>query len=234
MSLTEAEDVFGGIHEDALNDLLHAFFTARPRYLHYASPGFVAATTPAVTQIGAIPFPNVPGGIDWAVSLEIPVVDLHRQTQPLPPELTLTPGQLSVRTGVTLCLGCRHDRINPEPPRPTHGHGERPREAPPRDDRRRMHESCCRLDIFAIGHLERVIADNGEPAVAIAVDSVELVDVKPDDLETILECLLLMILRAVLASVRLPLRALRAGAFTLTLTRGPEIQDDQLKIYGTL
>ncbi len=31
MSLTETEEVFGGVHEDALNDLVRAFFGARPR-----------------------------------------------------------------------------------------------------------------------------------------------------------------------------------------------------------
>ena len=45
MSLTEAERVFGGIHEDGINDLLKAFFNARPRHLKYGSPGFVGATT---------------------------------------------------------------------------------------------------------------------------------------------------------------------------------------------
>ena len=234
MSLTEAENVFGGIHEDALNDLLTAFFTARPRHLRYGSPGFVAATNVNETQMGAIPFPGVPGGIDWAVSLTIPVVDLHKQTLALPPELQLNPGALSVRTVVTLCLGCRHVRVDPKPPKP-------PREGNNREDdrredhgRREVHETCCRLEVYAVAHLEQVFTSSGERAVVIAVDAVEIVDIRPDELETILECLLLMILRAVLANARLPLRALRAGAFTLTLLRGPEVEDDQVKVYGSL
>jgi hypothetical protein len=235
MGLTEAEHVFGGIHEDALNDLLRAFFSARPRHLHYGSPGFVAATNVNETQMGAIPFPGVPGGIDWAVRLDIPAVDLHAQTLALPPELHLGAGQLSVRTTVTLCMGCRHVRIDPRPPAQEHGEGGH---RPPREDddrkRREVHETCCRLEVHAIGHLERVLTASGEEAVVVAVDAVELVDVKPDELETILECLLLMVLRAVLANARLPLRALRAGAFTLVLLRGPEIEDDQVKVYGTL
>ncbi len=32
--------------------------------------------------------------------------------------------------------------------------------------------------------------------------------------------------------MELPLEALRAGAFSLTLVRGPEIEDDQVKVYG--
>jgi hypothetical protein len=61
------------------SDLIRAFFTARPRHLRYGS---------------------IPGGIDWAVMFEIPVVDLHQQDLPLPPELTLDAGHLSVRTSV--------------------------------------------------------------------------------------------------------------------------------------
>ena len=235
MSLTEAEHVFGGIHEDALNDLLRAFFTARPRHLRYGSPGFVAGTTVNETQMGAIPFPGVPGGIDWAVGIDIPVIDLHEQTLPLPPQLQLGARQLSVRTTVRLCMGCRHVRIDPEPPREAHGEGSR-RPEPRRDDRRRreVRETCCRLEVHAIGHLEQVLTSQGERAVVPVVDAVELVDVRPDDLETILECLLLMVLRAALGNARLPLRALRAGAFTLHLLRGPEIEDDQVKVYGNL
>ena len=92
--------------------------------------------------------------------------------------------------------------------------------------------TCCRLEVFAIGHVERVMTSTGEDAIAFAVDAVEIVEIKPDDLESVLECLLFMILQAVLAQIRLPLRALRAGAFQLTLTVGPLIEDDQVKMRG--
>ena len=78
------------------------------------------------------------------------------------------------------------------------------------------------------------MASNGEDAIAFAVDQVEIVDIKPTDLESFLECLLFMILQAVLAEIRLPLRALRAGAFQLVPTVGPLIEDDQIKMRGTL
>ena len=41
-----------------------------------------------------------------------------------------------------------------------------------------------------------------------------------------------MILQAVLAEVRLPLRALRAGAFQLVPVVGRLIEDDQIKMRG--
>jgi hypothetical protein len=47
MSLTENADVFVGVHEDALNDLIAAVATDRPRLLVYGSPAFVPVTTVA-------------------------------------------------------------------------------------------------------------------------------------------------------------------------------------------
>jgi len=88
--------------------------------------------------------------------------------------------------------------------------------------------------VFAVGHLERVMTVTGEDAIVFAVDAVEIVDIKPDRLEAVLECLLFMILQAVFAEVRLPLRALRAGAFQLIPVVGPLIEDDRIKMRGNL
>jgi hypothetical protein len=251
MSLTEAETVFASIHEDALNDLLTAFCTDRPRYLRYGSPAFVPATTIAETSIQAIPFPGVPGGIQWRLRLTIPEVDLHKQSAALPPELTLAPGEFSAHLGAQLCLDCRRIRIDPKPPRDvvdirkesrTEGRKEgrraasaARREERPRDERHPAQElTCCKLDVYVVGHIEHVLASNGEDAIALAVDAVEVVDIQPAELEAVVECLLFMILQAVLAEIRLPLRALRAGAFQLTLVQGPFIEDDQIKARGNV
>jgi hypothetical protein len=66
------------------------------------------------------------------------------------------------------------------------------------------------------------------------VDQVELVDITPDSLESLLECLLRMILDAALAQVVLPLQALRAGAFKLVVVNGPLIDDDRIQVFGNL
>lgn len=232
MSLTEAQAVFASIHETALNDLLTAFFTDRPRYLVYGSPSFVPGTTVSETAMAAIPFPGVPGGIQWRVRLGVPSVDLFKQTMTLPPELSLNPGQFGARLSVELCLDCRRLKIDPRPPRED---PKNPREDNrPKDDGRHplSQVTCCKLDLFAVGHLDHVMASNGEDAVALAVDAVEIVDIAPNEVEAVLECLLFMILQAVLADVRLPLRALRVGAFQLVPVVGPLIEDDQIKVRG--
>jgi hypothetical protein len=237
MSLTEAAMVFASIHENALNDVLTAFCTDRPRYLVYGSPAFVPVTTIAETSMAAIAFPGIPGGIQWRIRLTIPRVDLFKQSAPLPPPLTLGPGAFSVRLGAQLCLDCRRLKIDPRPPRDKPkegGRGDRPPDIPPaKDDRHPPQElTCCRLEVFATGHLEHVLTTTGEDAIALAVDAVEIVDIAPDEVESLLECLLFMILQAVLAEIRLPLRALRVGAFQLTVTQGPLIDDDQIKARG--
>lgn len=224
MSLTEAQSVFGGIHEDGLNDILRAFFTARPRYLNFGSPGYVPITTAGATQIPAIPFPGVPGGIDWSVQLQLPVVDLHPQDAPLPPELIFGPGQVSVQTKVRLCIACETFRDKND---------EKPQDDNKDPDRSKARGPCFDVGIFALGHIERTFGFDGE-SIIIVVDAIELVDIKPNEFESVIECLMLQILRAVLADVRLPLETLRAGAFSLTLVRGPEIEDDQIKVYGNI
>ncbi len=234
MSLTEAEDVFASAHEDALNDLLLAFASDRPRLLSYGSPAFVPVTTIAETQMAAIDFPGT-GGIEWRLRFGVPRIDLFRESHPLPPELTLGPGAFSVRLGVELCLDCRKLRIDPEPPKPPRDRDEPPKddhEEPPKDGHPLREMTCCKLEVVAIGHLERVATTSGEDAISFAVDAVEIVDIAPDDVESVLECLLFMILQAVLATVRIPLRALRAGAFQLSVTQGPLIEDDQVKARG--
>jgi hypothetical protein len=235
VSLTEAERVFASIHEDALNDMITAFCTARPHVLAYGSPSFVPVTTVAETTMAAIAFPGIPGGIQWRIRMSIPRLDLFKQSMALPPELVLGPGQFSAAIDVELCIECRKLKIDPRPPRPPKGHGHEPPkpEEPPRDDRHPVRElTCFRLTVFAIGHLEHVLASTGEDAITFAVDAVEIVDIAPDELESFLECLLFLILQAVLAGIRLPLPALRAGAFALALTVGPLIEDDRVKARG--
>jgi hypothetical protein len=233
MSLTQAEAVFASIHETALNDILTAFFTDRPRYRVYGSISFVPTTTVAETNMPAIPFPGVPGGIQWRIRLGIPKVDLFKQTLPLPPELSLKPGQFSARLDVELCLDCRRLKIDPRPPRAENPN--RKDDGSQKDNGHPLEEvTCCKLKVFAIGHVEHVMAITGEDAIALAVDAVEIVDIKPDELESLLECLIFMILQAVLAEVRLPLKALRAGAFQLIPVVGPLIEDDRIKMRGNV
>ena len=227
MSLTETEEVFGGVHEDALNDLIRAFFGARPRYATYGSPAFVPATSVNATQMAAIQFPFVPGGgIDWAVTFSTPTIDLHPETPPAPPpEITLGPGQFTLQTVVQMCVACVSRGRQPDDRDigvSTHH----------RLDGVRREATCFKLEVHALGHLEIVAGATTARAIRLRLDAVEIVDIAPNDVESFLECLIRMVLDAALTQMELPLEALRAGAFSLALVRGPEIEDDQVKVYG--
>lgn len=237
MSLTQAHGVFTAIHEDGLDDLLRRFFNARPKHLNYGSPGFVAATTVSAIQMPAIQFPGVPGGIDWSVRLERPRVDAHPQSAGLPPELDpLGAQRVSIHTTVQICVGCatrerREDQGDPNRPNDDPDGGHRPEDDPDRPIGKDLRPTCVTVEVFAIAHAERSSSPSGD-ALRLVVDAIELVDLEPNELESVLECILLQILRAVLASVRLPLTALRAGAFELVPTAGPFVQDDQIEMFG--
>jgi len=224
MSLTGTHEVFASIDEQALNDILRAFFNARPRYRHYGSPAFVPATTVNETAIPAIAFPGVPGGIDWRIRFSTPVIDLFEQTQPLLPGLVLQPGQFSLHTDIELCVNCvsrkdtRSDVANARASRPN----------------RPDHVTCTKLGVFGIGHLDVWNNPGGDGAVRLRLDSVELVDIKPDSLETVLECVIRMILDGILSSIVLPLKALRAGAFELIVSEGPEIEHNHIQAFGNV
>lgn len=164
MSLTEAEAVFAGIHEDAINDVLTAFCTDRPRYLVYGSPAFVPVTTVAETTMAAIAFPGVPGGIQWRLRLSIPRVDLFKQSGPLPPPLALGPGQYSAQIDAELCIDCRRIKIDPKPPRPKDprkDQGDRKDDTPPADGHPLSELTCFKLKVFVVGHIEHVLASTG-------------------------------------------------------------------------
>jgi hypothetical protein len=213
MSLTQAETVFGSVDEQGIDDLLRAFFTARPRHLSYGAPAFVPVTTVARTSIPALVFPGVPGGIHYSIEFAIPTVDIHPDSSggtPLPPGK----GEFVVATAVRMCVLCG------------------PRRHPEKDDDRQERPICVELRLFARCRPIVVMPTPGSGQLGIEVLQVEIVDIKPDELESILECVLKAILQAALANFRLPFNTITAGAFGLILLAGPAAEDNQIKVRG--
>jgi hypothetical protein len=218
VSLTETEHVFAGVHENGINDFLKAFLTARPRYLNYGSSFFVPATTAASTNVPSISFPGIPGGIQYAVRFSIPRIDFHPDSSGGANPLPLGPGQLGVYARVRITVGCgRWDYEH-------HGSDKLPTVSfvPIHTD----------LVVWARGKPTVVYYGPGAGQIGFELDEVEIVDILPDSLESAIECIIRMILQAVIANVHLPFHALTLGAFSLILLRGPEIEDDQVKLYG--
>jgi len=234
MSLTETSEVFVAVEESALNDLITAVCGTRPHLLNYGSPAFVPASSVSATQMAPIPFPGSPG-LQWSVRLSTPVLDLFKQDRPLPPELSLGAGQFSLSTKVRLCVDCAARGRNEPPGEDPKGHDHPGDDQQWPDDRddwgKARNPMCCTLDVFAVGHLVSTWA-GGQQAIGFALDAVEIVDIEPNALESVIECLLTMILRSVLATLSLPVTALEVGAFTLTPTQGPLIDVNRVLARG--
>jgi hypothetical protein len=214
MSLTQAETIFTSVHENGLNDFVTAFFTARPRHLLYGSSLFVPMTTAVATNVPPLPFPGIPGGLHYALNFTIPVIDLHPDSSggvsPLPPK----PGEFSLRTRVSLVIACGRLRD------------------PRQDDQTGLRPLVTDLELHATGRPTVVTLGPGVGTIGLDITRVEIVDIKPDSLETILECLMLQILRSALANLQLPFQAFTVGFVQLLLVAGPIIEDDQIKLRG--
>lgn len=214
MSLTGTHHAFASIDERGTNRALHDFFTARPRYLHFGSPPFVTATSVSATVMAPIPFPGS-SGIAWAVDLTVPQIDLFPPDGPLPAPLVLGPDQLGISTEVTLTIGCTADREVV-----TKGGGVVPVKAT--------------LAVLAIAHPVSQYFGPGVGDITFHVDQVLLPDVAPPALRLVLDCLIEMILNAVLAEVQLPFTVIDAGFIKLALEAGPTVADNQIELWGDI
>jgi hypothetical protein len=216
VSFTDGHHVFGSVSEEGLNDLIEAFFNTRHHYFEYGSAPLVAASSASVTQVAPLPFPFVPGGVPYKIEFGLPVIDLFKPAGALPPPLVLHPGEFVVRTKVEITVGCMTF---------TPGTRDKPGSSTP---------ISTVLEVWAVGKLF-VHTSGGLPDwVELALEEVEIVDVKPDSLESVLECLIRMLLQGALSGFRLPIAPFTAGFITLIVEDGPMIDDNQLKVFGTV
>jgi hypothetical protein len=217
MSLTQTHHVFAGVAQSGINTFLKALFTTRPHYLNYGSPTFVPANTVNATTMSAIQFPGVPGGIQYAVSFSIPVIDLFPPdtgtTSPIPPG----PNQFGLHTVVRLTLGCMTWNSQTG-----------------RDKGGRMAPISAKLDVWALGELVPHYFGPGTGYVSLLVDDVRIPAIQPKDFQAIIDCLIRMMLNGALAGVQLPFHVLSAGAFQLILEQGPVIDKDQVEVWGSI
>jgi len=215
MSLSEAEFVFAGVNEAGVNDLLQAFFAARPRYLSFATPA-LAGSDPHM-HLSPIAFPGLPGSIDCRIDMAVPRVDFDPDSTGGASPLPVGVQQIGIHTTVMLTVGCMSRQERPED-----------------DNLGGITPIRAKLEIWARGRIQSNYFGSGTGEITFQVDEIEIVDILPNDLESVMECIMLLVLRAVLSNVRIPLNVLSAGAFSLALLRGPEVEDDQVKVYGNV
>ena len=201
MSLTQAQHIFGGVDEAGINDLLRAFFTARPRYLTYGTPQLVPATTVQATSVAAVSFFGL--NIEFMITCDpIPTVDI---TPGGAGSTALTPGvnEFTVRTTLNFTVA-----INNLP---------------------RIVGS---LAVLGLCEPFVAVSSPGTGQIGITLKRVEIVDITPDPVESLIEALALGILQTVLGTVRLPFNTLTMGAFGLILLAGPTAETNQIKVRG--
>jgi hypothetical protein len=212
LSLTQTHHVFAGVSEEGINTFLKALFTARPHYINYGSSAFVPATTVAATNIDPISFPGVPGGVQWAMSFTVPVLDLY------PPnaksKLKPGPNQFALHTSATIQIGSATWITTKDPKRGS------------------VVPVSTVLDMWALGELVSHYSGPGTGSISLKADQVLLPDVRPTSLEKVLDELFRMLLTGALENVQIPFSAINAGAFQLILQQGPEISTDQVKVWG--
>jgi hypothetical protein len=177
----------------------------------------VPTTTVAATSIPALAFPGIPGGIQFAFAFTIPTVDINPDSSGGTAVLIPGPGEFTVTTTVRILFQCGSQS-----------------QRSPNDHFDRVRPTFLETELRVLGLCQPIVISSspGTGEIGIQVKKVEIVDIRPDELESIVECLILMILQSVLANVRLPFNALTAGAFGLILLAGPVAEADQIKVRG--
>lgn len=103
---------------------------------------------------------------------------------------------------------------------------------------------CFCLDLFAVLHVTRE-GPSSDPVVALRLDNLEIVDIKPDGLENAAECFLrAMLIMGVLPKVKIALDALILSVgkvltigptpISAAVPFNPAIENDQIKAFVTL
>jgi hypothetical protein len=215
LSLTGTHHAFASVSEDGVNKMAQAFFSARPRYLHYGSVPFVASTTVSETNVPTIAFPGIPGGISYMVGLSIPRFDLFPASGPLPQPLVLGPDQLSARTIARITLGCLQTEAASE-------------------KRGTVTPVSTQLEVWAIGHPVSQALGPGVGDIYFHVDEVKVTPVAPASLDAVLDCLLRMILNGVLSNLQLPFKVFNVDFFKLILEEGPLVTANQIELRGNV
>ncbi|HET6943498.1 MAG TPA: hypothetical protein VFH89_15200 [Sphingomicrobium sp.] len=267
MAFTDNCDIFASFHEDGFNAILRHIRLQRPSLFNYASLGIFAHPSllcrkidahpvvalrfnPLMTRIDPLPIPGTAFAMELAVQIVDAKIDFHPGNQfALPPELAPLGGQrFAIGLKVCIGLGCPRDMpldkfIEPPQDRPKKGRNDDRRPDPPQPLPTRSLICFC-LDVFAIGGVG-IRFYNGRPYLEPFLDRVEIVDIRPDELESALECYLELLLKlGLLPKLRIlleraPLEIIKNVVSLVvkpTPTSGavpnnPAIEQDQLKAF---
>jgi hypothetical protein len=214
MGLTNGHAAFASFNESGLNKFIRNFATARPHYLHLATSG-LGGGTPTVGLLPPLTIPGAGYGLDYRIEIMVPVIDFFPQSRPLPPGLSLAKNQFSITAGAEICVICM----------------ERIREAHQKKIKRDAF-LCADLKVWAIGHPTVLDVSSTDKLIGLTADAIVIKDV--GGLEQIAECVAKDALNAILLKMRYLVEKHVFGALTFYLGAGPEITDDQIKVWGDI
>jgi hypothetical protein len=219
----------------------------------------------------AIPGYNGPYGMEYCLQLRELSIDIHPpNAHSLPPELVpLEKQRFSLKGKACAGLGCPErgflneiapieepffpvldlgkDVTQPHKEPPKENPDDRGKEEPPKPPDRPVifdRPICFCLDLFAVFHLE-MQGSSDNPILALKLDNLEMVDIKPEGMENMVECFIkTVIVLSLLPKVRLALKALVfniAEVLTIEPTPisasvpfNPALEDDQIKVFVNL
>lgn len=278
MGFTDNTDIFASFHEDGFNRILLHLMQQRPSLFNYATqqiagnpellcevikthPIVTKRNNPLITIEDPLPILGTNLGVNFAAQLTDVQLDFHPINKvQLPPELARAEGQsFALRLKLCAGLGCPPDdvveKFVPPPPEPRDKDKN-----PNRDDRPKPSEplvplpfrrlTCFCLEAFVVGKM--VITNYwGKPYLEMKLVNFEIVDIKPEGLESNIECYVKLLLRlSILPKMRFLLEQtvldikdsldnLKKSVFVNIkptpvsgdVPNNPAIEDDQAKIF---
>ena len=271
MAFTDHCDLYAAVHEDGINRVIKHMMRQRPSLFNYATPEIAANPKLACSPVdhtidvtnhgnplfgvmGPLPILGVdapPVALNFCAQLAEAEVDCYPgNVINLPAELNppLPDQHLAFKVRVCGGIDCPAmefiDNIPPTPPQDQPGiWAPDPKQPQPPIVPRTRRLLCFCLDAYALAHvdLETVF---GKPTLVGKVDGVDIVDIKPDDLEDALDCYLRTTLELLLKEKlaftidKLALSfPIFGGAFSIAPTpnppipNNPAIEDDQIKEF---
>ncbi len=228
-----------------------------------AHPEVTRRGNPLITVEDPLPLLGTDGllGVNFCFQLTKLELDIHRgNIISLPPELSPPLGTQRMALHAEVCGGiaCPDKRIQDyygdtfeHPPIKLPGQDEKDPTGKREEDRERgpivpipgREVECFCLQLFAIVHMEVLRTPTGEQ-LAVRLDDVEIVDIRPEGLENSLECYIAATLRVgILPRVRIALDTMifEMGNFATlaispTPTSGavpsnPALEEDQIKVF---
>jgi hypothetical protein len=267
MAFTDNCDLFGAVHEDGVNRVIGHIARQRPSLLNYATADVAANPelwcrrvphtadvtkhgNPLFTIMDPLPLLGAdapPVAVGFCAQLTGAQVDFHPGKMiGLPAELNPPLEEQRVAIELRFCAGlaCPSPRLVDRLPFEREQH-DKPRDRPPIVLPGEVRCFC--LDVYATGHVERTLRFGHEVLLG-RVDHLEIVDVKPEELEDALECYLMTTLNVVLREkLTIALETLMLsfplfGSSKVTLTptpnppvpHNPAVEDDQVKAFVTM